>query len=53
MAEIKVGMRVEVGEGEDHDTGRVVEINGAMAMVAWDSGVRTSCPVADLSPIAR
>jgi hypothetical protein len=45
---IKPGARVEAGKGEDHDTGRVVEINGEMAVVAWDSGVRTPCPVTDL-----
>ena len=45
-------LRVEAGEGEDHDTGRVewIDPNG-MAYVAWDSGVKTHCPVADLSLI--
>ena len=45
---IKEGARVEAGEGEDHDTGRVVSVDGDMAIVAWDSGVKTPCPVEDL-----
>jgi hypothetical protein len=36
-----VGDRVEAGEGEDHDTGRVESIEGNAACVAWDSGVKT------------
>lgn len=58
---IKIGTRVEAGNGEDHDTGRVVECIGAdethpMACpgnvyVAWDSGVRTWTPVGDLTAI--
>lgn len=50
--QIKVGARVEAGVGQDYDTGRVIEIDGAMAIVAWDSGVRTPCPLADLAVIA-
>lgn len=42
---IRVGDRVEAGKGEDHDTGRVVEIGGDMAVVSWDSGVRTPAPL--------
>ena len=45
------GMRVEAGEGSDHDTGRIIRVDGDMAMVAWDSEQTTPCPVADLSEI--
>ena len=40
---------VETGAGEDYDTGHVVEIDGDIAVVAWDSGVRTPCPITDLT----
>jgi hypothetical protein len=40
--------KVEARYGEDHDTGRIIAIRGDMAEVAWDSGVRTPCPIADL-----
>lgn len=39
---------VEAGKGDDHDTGRIVAIDGDTAMVAWDSGVRTPCALVDL-----
>lgn len=45
------GDTVEAGEGEDHDTGRVERIEGHMAVVAWDSGVKTPCPVRDLQRV--
>lgn len=48
---IKEDARVEAGEGEDHDTGRVVSVDGDMAIVAWDSGVKTLCLVEDLRKI--
>ena len=50
---IKEDARVEAGEGEDHDTGRVVSVDGhiAIAIVAWDSGVKTPCQVEDLRKI--
>lgn len=41
--------KVEAGKGEDHDTGYIHEIKDNMAIVGWDSGVRTPCPIADLS----
>lgn len=47
------GDRVEAGEGEDRDTGRIESLDGAMAYVSWDSGVKTPCPVADLHGITR
>lgn len=48
-----VGQRVEAGEGDGHDTGRVVAvIDAATVEVAWDSGVRTPCPIADLTLLA-
>lgn len=38
-----VGERVEGGDtAEDYDTGLVVEVDGVMVTVAWDSGVRTT-----------
>lgn len=40
--------KVEAGEGKDHDTGYIRSINGEMAVVGWDSGVATPCPIADL-----
>ena len=36
------GARVEGGEGEDHDTGRIAEIDGDQVTVAWDSEVVTT-----------
>jgi hypothetical protein len=42
-------LKVEAGEGDDHDAGYIISIDGAMATVAWDSGVRTPCPIADLA----
>jgi hypothetical protein len=41
-------LRVQGGEGEDHDTGYIIDVEGDMATVAWDSGVRTPCPISDL-----
>lgn len=38
---IEVGDRVEAGDGDDYDTGRVERIDGDSAIVAWDSGVKT------------
>ena len=49
--EIKTEMRVEAGHDDDHDTGTVDEIRGEMAVVRWDSGVVTPCPVEDLRAI--
>lgn len=42
----RLGDRVEGGEGEDHDVGRVVaildsKVGDCDVEVAWDSGVRT------------
>lgn len=42
------GTKVEAGEGEDYDEGYIISIEGDMATVAWDSGVRAPCPIADL-----
>lgn len=38
---VEPGMRVAAGSGEDYDNGRIDSINGDMAQVSWDSGVRT------------
>lgn len=56
---IRPGARVQAGEGEDHDTGRVVQIGGEYdgrtiganeAVIAWDSGVRTPADLSSLTP---
>ena len=47
-AAIDARAKVTAGTGEDRDTGRIVELRGSMAIVAWDSGVRTPCPIIDL-----
>ena len=36
-----VGDRVEAGETDDYDTGRVMRVTSDSVLVAWDSGVRT------------
>ena len=48
---IKVGDRVQCGDGEDKDTGTVDSIVGDMAIVRWDSHVVTRCPVELLEAI--
>jgi hypothetical protein len=45
--------KVEAGEGEEHDTGYIHKLDGDEATVGWDSGVRTMCPIADLSVVCR
>lgn len=45
--------RVQAGQGEDHDIGRIHKIDGDMAIVGWNSGVVTPCPISDLWPLAR
>lgn len=45
------GARVEAGAGDDRDTGRIERIDGSMAFVSWDSGVKTPAPLADLAVI--
>jgi hypothetical protein len=47
--EIEVGDLVEGGHGDDYDVGRVEQINGDVAFVAWEIGVKTTAPVANLS----
>ena len=49
--EIKTEMRVTAGTDEDRDTGTVDEIRGETAIVRWDSGVVTPCPIEDLRAI--
>jgi len=51
LVDIEAGDRVEAGDGEDHDTGRVESIDGDTAFVAWDSGVKTRASVSALRPI--
>ena len=43
--------QVEAGTGDDHDIGHILSVDGDVATVAWESGVRTPCPIADLSAI--
>ncbi len=40
--------KVQAGQGEDHDIGIIHSIDGDMAIVGWQSGVNTPCPIADL-----
>jgi len=49
-AAIALGMRVQGSNGADHDAGRVLDIDGDTAVVAWDSGFQASTPVANLTP---
>lgn len=49
---LEIGDRVESGGGDDHDTGRIIAIDGDRAEVAWRTGVRTWQPLAMLSRIA-
>lgn len=46
-----VNQRVSGGNGADYDTGRVEAIDGDMALVSWDSGVKTPTPAGDLTVI--
>ena len=46
-----IGARVESGEGDDHDTGRVESIDGDTAFVSWDGGVKTPAAVSALRPL--
>jgi hypothetical protein len=47
---LREGDVVEAGLAgtEDYDVGTIVRLDGAIAWVAWDSGVRTPIPVAEL-----
>jgi len=38
---------VVAGYGDDLDIGRIVELVGDTATVAWDTGVRTTCDLSD------
>lgn len=48
--DIEIGMHVVAGKigTEDFDRGTIIEIDGAKALVAWESGVRTWIEVAAL-----
>lgn len=60
---IRVGSRVEAGDGEEYDTGEVISLNESdldytlpnveLALVAWDSGVTNTCAVDDLRLTSR
>ncbi len=49
---ISLGMRVERHTETAHESGRVTNVEGDTATVAWDAGGETSVPLATLSPIA-
>lgn len=50
VREIYVGDKVEAGEGQDHDVGRVQSIDQERALVAWQTGVKTWTPIEGLKP---
>ena len=45
---IENSTKVEAGEGDDHDVGVILSVDGNMAIVGWQSGVSTPCPIDDL-----
>lgn len=47
-SKIGAGARVEAGQGDDYDTGVVRDVDGLRAVVAWDSGVVTTCSLESL-----
>ena len=50
---IKAGDMVMADAGDDTDTGRVLAVTGDVAVVGWDSGVKTTCPVGGLRVITE
>ena len=38
---VQIGQRITCGDGEDRDSGEVLEIDGDNLLVGWDSGVQT------------
>lgn len=46
-------LKVEAGEGEDHDVGWIISVKPeeGLAVVSWQTGVRTPCPIEDLEVI--
>ena len=50
QAAMKARTLVCAGEGDDYDEGYIVDLETkATAFIAWKSGVRTPCAVADLA----
>lgn len=46
-----LGDDIVAGQGEDRSRGRIAwAIDDKLAMVAWEDGSRTPCPIADMSP---
>jgi hypothetical protein len=45
---METATKVEAGQGEDHDIGIIHSVDGEMAIVGWQSGINTPCPIADL-----
>ena len=48
--QLEAGDRVEAGDGDEADAGRIDLIHGTDAWVSWDSGVRTLAALSDLRP---
>ena len=48
---LAVGDRVEAGSGDDHDTGRILGIDGDEALIGWDSCIATIESLAHLRRI--
>lgn len=52
LGESPVGLQVEAGQGEDHDTGHIEAVADARTVfVAWDSGVKTPAGISALKVI--
>ena len=41
--------RIEAGAGDDREDGRIIEIHGERAMIAWRQGTRTWIALAECS----
>ena len=54
LQNVKIGMRVEAGDGDDHDAGRVLDLNpesaiGHEVLVGWDQGIQTWIEASELT----
>lgn len=48
-AGFKIGDLIEAGEGDGHDTGRIIGlIDARLCRVAWSNGETTPCPIEDM-----
>lgn len=48
MNGFSLGDHVTAGQGDDEDEGRIEQLRGTEAFVAWQSGVKTWTPIDDL-----